>query len=365
MVEINYELDFAECVKYFKHLNDLTDIVVSQEDYLKFIAFMRWGNNPQCVRCGNDNNNYYLSTRRIYKCSSCNKQFSATQGTMFHRSKLPLKEWFKAIDIVVHSKKGISSIELAAKLRIQQKTAWLVLQRIRLALNRDELPALSNTVQVDETLIGGNPRRDSRLSNRIRAHDKIETKKHGSRKPNTNNPHIPYGNKKNVFGMLDGHGNLKLFKLGIGKGAASKESIFQLLLQNVTKNNTNILLLTDGSPIYSKMHTHGIMHEFVTHNYKANYVDKKTGKIMTYWAHEYAKEVNGITITTNGIENVWRWLKVLICGTHVHCNYKYLDLYLAQYAFRYNRRFYVNKKDHWSSIEDAIKLALIQPNSLK
>jgi len=358
-IQIQCDLDFTECVKNFTHLNDLTDKLNSQEDYLKFLAFMRWGNKPKCVKCHNDENNYYLTTRQIYKCSKCYKQFSATQGTMFHRSKLPLKNWFKAINIVVNSKNGISSIDLAIEIRTQQKTAWSILQKIRLALAKDNVPKLSSFVQVDETLIGGKPKRDSRLKNRIRKHDKIETAKYGIRKANASNPHQPYHNKKNVVGMLDEYGHLKLFKLGTGRGAASQESIFPLLFDVITKNKTNLLIVTDGSPIYKKLSEYGICHDYVRHNYKAEYIDKRTGKVKEYWAHEYAKEDFGCIITTNRIENVWRWMKVLIEGTHVHCSYKYLDLYLAQVAFRYNRIHYKKKKNTWKPIEEAIKLGIL------
>lgn len=322
---------------------------------------MRWGNQPKCPRCHNDHGNYYLSTRQLYKCSNCYKQFSATQGTIFHRSNLPLKIWFEAINIIVNSKNGISSVELALKMQVQQKTAWRILQKIRIALSRDNVPKLSSIIQIDETLVGGNPSRDSRLQWKIRAHDKIEAAKYGRRKSNEDNPHKPYHNKKNVLGMLDDKGNLKLFKLGIGRGAASKKSIFPFIFNSIVKDKNNVLIVSDGSPIYKGLSRYKISHEFVRHNYTGEYTDKKTGKTKEYNAHEYAKDKYGIMITTNNMENVWRWLKVLIQGTHVHCSYKYLDLYLAQVAFRYNRLHYKKMKNTWKPTEEAILLALQGP----
>src|ERR1700752_3255459 len=64
-----------------------------------FLIQVRWAGKPTCPKCGNYHMNYYLSARKIYKCSNpkCYAQFSLTQNTIFERSKLPLIKWFQAI----------------------------------------------------------------------------------------------------------------------------------------------------------------------------------------------------------------------------------------------------------------------------
>ncbi|MBA3555294.1 MAG: IS1 family transposase, partial [Gemmatimonadales bacterium] len=86
-----------------------------------------------CPRCGSDKNSF-LSTRRIWKCKGCGKQFSVKLGTIFEDSPIGLDKWLPAIWLLVNAKNGISSYELHRALGVTQKTAWFMLHRIRLAM---------------------------------------------------------------------------------------------------------------------------------------------------------------------------------------------------------------------------------------
>src|ERR1700751_3141860 len=94
-----------------------------------YLVQVRWNGKPICPKCGNDNMNYYLAKRKVYKCSNpnCYKQFNVVRETIFERSKMPLHKWFLAIYFFTTTKRGVSSCQLAEFLNVQQRTAWFVL----------------------------------------------------------------------------------------------------------------------------------------------------------------------------------------------------------------------------------------------
>jgi transposase-like protein len=100
---------------------------------LAFVASLRWPNGVTCMHCGAGDPSF-LKTRRIWKCRTCRKQFSAKMGTIFEDSPLPLEKWLPAMWLVVNCKSGVSSVELARALGVTQKTAWFMAHRIRLAI---------------------------------------------------------------------------------------------------------------------------------------------------------------------------------------------------------------------------------------
>lgn len=123
----------------------------------QFVAGLRWPNGPVCPTCqGTDHS--YLTTRRLWKCKSCKRQFSVKVGTIFEDSPLGLDKWLAAIWLIANSKNEISSHELSRSIGITQKSGWFLLQRIRLAMQTGTFEKFSGTVEVDETYIGGRAR---------------------------------------------------------------------------------------------------------------------------------------------------------------------------------------------------------------
>src|SRR5437763_17221313 len=137
-----------EAVKFF----------ADQDVSLAFVAKLRWPNGVTCPRCDAADPSF-LSTRKIWKCRGCKKQFSAKVGTIFEDSPLGLDKWLPALWMIGNDKSGISSWELHRALRVTQKTAWFMLHRIRLAMQDNQTGGvLGGEVEVDETLIGGKAR---------------------------------------------------------------------------------------------------------------------------------------------------------------------------------------------------------------
>jgi transposase-like protein len=121
---------------------------------LAFVAAIRWPEGITCPRCSAVEVSF-LSTRRLWKCKSCKKQFSVKVGTIFEDSPLGLDKWLPAVWMVVNCKNGISSYEIARALGITQKSAWFMNHRIRLALQNGSFDMMDGEVEADETLIGG------------------------------------------------------------------------------------------------------------------------------------------------------------------------------------------------------------------
>ena len=121
---------------------------------LQFLAAIRWPGGVVCPTCGSSKVTF-LATRRLWKCSTVHKrqQFSAKVGTIMEDSAVGLDKWLPAMWLLAGCKNGISSYELARGLDVTQRTAWFMLQRIRLAMQETgkiQLGGSGKVVEADE-----------------------------------------------------------------------------------------------------------------------------------------------------------------------------------------------------------------------
>jgi transposase-like protein len=147
MDESGLPTTLIEAIRYFSN----------QDVCIRFVAQLRWPDGPQCPRCGSPVYSF-LSTRRIWKCLDCQKQYSVKLGTIFEDSPLGLDKWLAAMWMIANSKNGVSSHEMGRSLGITQKSAWFLLHRIRLAMQTGTFEKLDGEIEVDETFIGGKAR---------------------------------------------------------------------------------------------------------------------------------------------------------------------------------------------------------------
>src|SRR3989449_2733584 len=136
-----------EAIKYF----------ADPDTCLRFIADMRWPDGITCPRC-HAKKPRFIKTRHLWECKGCRKQFSVKVGTIFEDSAIGLDKWLCAIWMIVNAKNGVSSYEIHRSLGVTQKTAWFMMHRIRLALQRGSVDKLKREVEADETYIGGKAR---------------------------------------------------------------------------------------------------------------------------------------------------------------------------------------------------------------
>jgi len=274
------------------------------------LAAMRWPHGVECPACG-CKEHYYLKSQRRWKCKDCWKQFSAKLGTVMEDSPIPLQKWLPALWLLVNCKNGISSYELGKDLHVSQKSAWFMLQRLRLVLQDGSLMKLSSSgtpVEVDETFIGGKAR-NMHKAKRLRLS--------GSRG-------LQGGNAKTVvMGMLQRGGKVK---------AQVIPDRFKSVMQKIIRDHveTGAHIMTDEHVGYLGLRDEYI-HDVINH------------------AEAYARG----HVSTNGIENFWSLLKRSLGGTYVSVEPFHLFRYIDEQAWRFNNRSTRDKK-----VTDADRFAL-------
>lgn len=256
------------------------------------IANLRWPNGPVCPKCGHDGH-YYLATQKRWKCKKCSKQFSVKVGTIFEDSPISLDKWLTALWLLVNCKNGISSYEVGRDLGITQKSAWFVMHRLRLALQRGTVNLLGGEgkeVEVDETFIGGKARNMHRdvLKRRM-----VDTGKK---------------DKAAVFGMLERDGEIRAYAVP----KRTKKVLQAEIAQHVA----------EGTPIYSDAL---MSYMGLRDRYQHDVIDHARGYVRG-------------RVHTNGLENFWSQLKRSIRGTHVSVEPFHLFRYLDEATWRYNNR---------------------------
>jgi transposase-like protein len=125
---------------------------------VQFFAGLRWADGKAvCPRCESKRTSF-LTTRLMWKCLDCKKQFSIKVGTIFEDSPIGLDKWLCAMFLIANCKNGVSSYEIGRDIHVTQRTAWFMLQRIRHAMHTGTFNKLSGQIEADETFIGGKAR---------------------------------------------------------------------------------------------------------------------------------------------------------------------------------------------------------------
>ena len=132
----------------------------TEDDCLQMLEKLRWRNGFVCPNCGHDSG-YRLANRRIIQCSLCRYQALVTAGTVFHKTRVPLRNWFWIIFLVAQDKGGASALRIAKQLGMHYRTVWHLLHKIRHAMaRRDEATVqLSGVIELDQAIFGGEARK--------------------------------------------------------------------------------------------------------------------------------------------------------------------------------------------------------------
>ena len=242
-----------------------------------------------------------------YKCKDCTKRFTDKTNTLLHGSKLPIQIWLIAI-FLIHLNKGISSIKLSTQLGINQKSAWLLLTKLRYAMNDDI--KLDGNICVDECYLGGSFK-NKHYIDKVNILRRYGVLKQDEWKYNTKQLFKANSRyKQPVFGLNDG----KRIRL-----VATPNPITTDYIKQIFSNSVNItddtLTISDESKLYDNWMTNI---EINNHSKKRYYT--KSG------------------FTSNPIETTFSWLKRTIKFNFVHFDKKYTQLYLNEYMWRYNRK---------------------------
>jgi transposase-like protein len=144
----NKDSGLMEAIRYFS----------DQMICLETVAKAKWPDGrPECPRCQSRKVSF-IRTRMLWTCLGCRKQFSVKVGTIFEDSAIPLDKWLTAMWLLANCKNGISSYELAKDIKVTQKSAWFMLQRLRHAMHHGTINKMTGEIEADETFIGGKAR---------------------------------------------------------------------------------------------------------------------------------------------------------------------------------------------------------------
>lgn len=279
-METNNPQTLVEAIRYFS----------DAETSLGYMVKMRWPNGVECPTCGRKDV-AYLANQRRWKCKGNHpkKQFSVKVGTIFEDSPLSLEKWLSAVWMITNAKNGISSYEIHRAIGVTQKSAWFMLHRIRLAMQKGSfVTKLGGEVEVDETYIGGKARN-----------------MHKSRRRPGGTGMV---GKSIVMGLLERDGEVRTHVVPTSRGATLRPHVHA----HVEKGAT---VYTDALQSYLPL-AEDYSHKIIDH------------------AKSY---VNG-SIHTNGLENFWSLLKRTIKGTYVAVEPFHLFRYLDEQSFRFNNR---------------------------
>jgi len=221
-----------------------------------------------------------------YECASCHRQTSVTSGTIFHATKLPLAKWFWAIYWVGTDKGGISALRLSKLIGVTWRSAYRILRQLRTAMgNRDSIYRLSEIVELDDAMVGG--------------------KKPGKRGRGAE------GKVSVLIACENKNGNPGFIAME-AVDSVSMKNIENFVKRRIKAKQT---VRTDGLPANNGVAPH------VTH------ISKITPPEM---ANEWLPWVHA------AIANLKRFL----LGTFHGTSKRYLQDYLNEFCYRFNRRFW-------------------------
>jgi transposase-like protein len=258
---------------------------MTEEQCIEYMRELRFPNGYSCRRC--QHSEYWLNNRGVMVCKYCRDELSITAGTIFHRSKLSLVIIFRALWWMVAQKNGVSAVGLQRVLGLgSYRTAWTWLHKFRRLMVFPGRDKLIGTVEVDETLVGGERpgKRGRGAEGKTLVIIAIEV-------------------------MEKGTGRVRMSLIS----DASKRSLGKFISENIKKGST---LITDGWKGYAGISNKGYAH----------IIEEKT------------RVLDGEEIMPN-VHRIASLLKRWLLGTHQnYIGEQYLSYYLDEYTFRYNRR---------------------------
>jgi transposase len=280
-----------------KHLRftvlDFNTRFPDNETCLEHLKEKRWpGGVTQCEKCQQERKHHRVTGRPAWACDYCGKMISPMAGTIFEKSSTPLKTWFYAMYLMGSTRCGISAKQIQRETGVTYKTAWRIFKQVRSLLSEGDAQLEGSTVEMDEMYHGGKRRHQG-----------------GQGRPSFGSHKVP------VVGMVERSTPQRAGRV-IARVAENtkRETLHGLAKEYILPGST---VFTDDYVSYDGLEQHGYAHRRIRHSAKIY--------------------VSG-DIHTQAIEGFWSLVKRGIGGVYHNVSAKYLQTYLDEYAFRYNRR---------------------------
>jgi transposase len=243
-----------------------------------------------CADCEQERKLYRVKGRPAYACES-GHHFYPLAGTIFEHSSTPLKLWFYAMYQMGSTRCGISAKQIQRETGVTYKTAWRMFRQIRSLLNDDDKMEGPTTVEMDEMYFGGR-------------------RKQGRGRPMRGDKQMTP-----VIGIMERSTDKRLGRVkAVATPDVTSERVIGLVHEHILPKST---VFTDEYTIYDRLGARVQEHKRIKHS-AAVYV---IGDVHT-----------------NTIEGFWSLVKRGIGGVYHSVSQKYLQTYLNEYSFRYNRR---------------------------
>jgi transposase len=256
------------------------------------------GEHAHCERCDRDRvfKRYETAQKRpCWFCQSCGFRIHPLVGTIFEGSSTSLQLWFYAIFTITNTRCGYSAKALERELGVTYKTAWRMFNRIRNTLMAQETEPLSGEVEVDETFLIGRMRNAERVQ---RAKDGVNPKNHHRKGTAV------------VYGAVERGGQVRATVISDSRAGT-------LLGKTVEYVLPGTLIYTDEWKPYMRLGKVGFTHRRIRHRARI-YVEGD--------------------VHTQTIDGFFGLLKNGLRATHHGVSHKWLQGYLNEYAWRWNRR---------------------------
>ena len=251
---------------------------------LEYIKEQRWPNGvTHCAKCNDDRKHYRVTDRTAYACEWCGNHIYPLAGTILEKTTTSLRTWFYAMYLMGSTRCGISAKQIQRETSVTYKTAWRMFKQIRSLLS-ESFQLEGPTVEMDETYYGG----------RVRGQGKGIQKR----------------NKIRVAGIVERQGKV------IAKTAeqVGSQQLLDMAKEHILPDST---VYTDEALAYNHLGNMGYQHKRIHHSAKVYVMGD---------------------IHTNTIEGFWSLVKRGIGGVYHAVGSAYLQTYLDEYAYRYNRR---------------------------
>jgi transposase-like protein len=269
----------------------------TEEQAWDYLIRSRWPDGVRCIACDHDKC-YLIATTgktgkpcRLFECADCGLHFSATTGTLFHDSHLPLHKWFMAMALICEAKKGMSAMQVQRHIGCAYKTAWYLCHRIRKAmeeLNAGPLGGAGKVVEVDETYLGG---RITRKGVKAAKDAKVA-----------------------ILGIAERNGRVHLRRIDNAK-AATLKPILKEKIDAATEQ-----VITDGHPTYVN-------------------VIPSIVPVKQHVVADHSKELEEFgELSAKTVEGAFSLFKRGVIGSYHKLSKDHLDSYLNEFCWRYNRR---------------------------